>query len=274
MTAANIALLVPTRGRPENAVRMLRSARDMSNAPDRLSAWLYIDEDDERSRKAVAKIKGAVQFPVHVACGPRAPLWRLYNVLADAAAKDGATWLWSGGDDIVFASGGWDDTVRQAGGALRDGICCLYGDDGFQHERLCTHPFLSARAHNVLGRYYPPTGEVSLTDIWLHVAFSTIRRLVYLPQVLTDHRHFLRNLAPYDETYAGQFEGNYPRVWAAMRQHADLLGSDIKKLGLACDPPVAFPEGDIRVVVRDSPKETPNGPEGTTGGAKPAGIDA
>lgn len=223
-----IDLFVPTRARPSNLARLLDSiidtARDLAN----IAVYLYVDEDDLATQEAIPGLRRSHQgLFLRAVCAARIPLAQTYNVLWQLTTGE---IIWSGADDIVFESAGWDDVVRGEFAIVPDRAVLVYGDDGLQHENLCTHPFFSRVAVNAIGHVYPNTGDVSLTDIWVHFIYRYVNRLRYREDVKTDHWHFLRGKAQYDATYAMQFERNFPRVEAALRIHERQLQRDVLAL--------------------------------------------
>ncbi len=218
----NLGLLIPTRGRPENVLRLLKSVRDTASVPKQITTYLWIDDDDSSADGHMAYF-AAQGAKIHR--GPRMQLSHVYNRLTELSDDP---ILFSGADDIVFRTQAWDDRIRAQ--FAEDPHCLVYGDDGLQHENLCTHPFVSRDSVTMLGYFYPDTGDVSLTDVWLMLMYQHLGRLRYLPDVFIEHMHFLNGKAQYDETYASQYETNFPKVQQALLAHMDRLKSDTQGL--------------------------------------------
>ena len=190
---------------------------------------MYIDEDDSETQEAIDGLRK--DFPdlrILCCCGTKVLLAQTYNILY---MHSGASIMFSGADDIVFRTQGWDDEIRREFASVPDQILLVYGDDCLQREKLCTHPFISRRAAEVCGYFYPNIEGVSLTDIWLFLMYKNIDRLKYRADMVIEHMHWTRNLASYDETYAQQHEGNLPYVMAATQQYVDVLTRDTRRLG-------------------------------------------
>lgn len=201
---------------------MIHSAFQTAGRVDALEAILYVDDDDPVLSK----------YGLGVSCtmttGPRRVLADTYNRLA---TMTDAPILFSGADDLIFRTPYWDEQVRARFAA--DPFCLVYGDDLFQGAQLCTHPFISHAAVDALGYFYPATGDVSLTDVWLMLMYRALGRLRYVPDVVIEHMHFLNGKAEYDETYAGQYEGNFPRVKEALTLRLPQLEADTRRLHAA-----------------------------------------
>ncbi len=225
-------LLVPTRGRPANMHRLVESVAVTAAHPERICFWFYIDTDDAPSAESIPALRAEFgQVRIEGIRSPRVPLTTCYNILQEYAG-DGI--LWSGGDDIVFRTPGWDELVEAEFLTRPDHLLLVYGDDCLQHENLATHPFISRAGVNLLGYFCPETPEgVNLTDIWLHRLYGTVGRLVYRPDVITEHMHWLRKLADYDDTYKREYETNFPHVLATLEKHTPRLVRDAHRLRAA-----------------------------------------
>lgn len=229
-------LFIPTRCRPLNVHRLLESIEDTAAHPDRITAYFYVDDDDDVMLRHIDGIREAHGIKMHFAIGPQIVLSQTYTGMAAASTGD---ILWSGGDDIVFRTPGWDDMIAEEFEKVPDRILLVYGNDCLQEHRLATHPFISRKGMDVLGYFYPATGEIAVTDLWLHHAYETIGRLCYRPDIITEHMHWLRmdaegnRLAAYDAVYANQYEKNLPEVMATLQTYQDLLVRGIRDLARA-----------------------------------------
>lgn len=227
MTTFN--LFVPTRGRPANVGRLLASIRTTAAHPDRLNVSFYVDDDDAAMLPAIQGYKAEyADLGVQFAVGPRVLLSDCYNALF--AKTEFGDILWSGGDDIIFRTEGWDQVVADRFALAEDEILLVYGDDYLQHERLATHPFLSRTGVSVVGYFFPVIDGLSPTDIWVHRMYEAVGRLVYEPGVVTEHMHPFRNKAPMDQTYQDQFAHNLKHVMDCANQHYGDTLRDAAKL--------------------------------------------
>lgn len=227
-------LLVPTRARPRNVHRLLESIENTAAAPDAITVYFYVDDDDELTQQHIDGIRKAhSEIPMHFAVGPRIVLSQMYTGMANESKGE---ILWSGGDDIVFRTPEWDRLVAEEFADFPDRILLVYGNDCLQQHRLATHPFISRQGLDVLGYFYPNTGDIAVTDLWLHHAYEVIGRLRYCPDIITEHMHWLRRdadgnrLAKYDAVYAQQYEKNFPEVMATLQSYQDRLVAGINAL--------------------------------------------
>lgn len=182
----NIAVLTPSRGRPDRFREMVDAIND--TAYGHIRVYLATDDDDPM----YPIIPG-----VRSVRGPRDSLVGWTNDLAGWAIHDGADVLASFGDDHRPRTMGWDVDVAAAFEAMGSGL--VYTADGLQDERLPTAPFWSADIIGRLGWFFPPTLEHLYADnYWLRLA-NDLGRRTYLPEVLIEHLHPSTGKAPEDD---------------------------------------------------------------------------
>jgi len=174
-----ITLIVATRERPNNVVRFVDSLVSTTADYDHLQVLFLVDDDDpDPIRLRVDQL----QF----ISGPRENTPIRINE-AWKHVKHDVVGLF--GDDIVFKTFGWDRRVVEMFQTWPDRLGVVYGDDGWQHEKLCTHPFLSRRWVETLG-YVAHDGFFHYcVDTWTHDVARRVDRLGYMPDVLFEHLH-------------------------------------------------------------------------------------
>lgn len=196
-----ISLLCPTRNRPDNVRRMYRSA--LENAAGPVEALFYVDEDAPKSvpgeelRELGHELTGTVPS-VCVVPGPRITLSDMWNVLARSANGE---IMMHCGDDIVFRSKDWDLQVINTFNAYPDRIVFVHGNAMDYGERFGTHGFLHRRWVQTVGYFTPPYFASDYADTWINDVADMIGRRHYLPDVITEHMHFVFGKAPLDATY-------------------------------------------------------------------------
>ena len=185
-----ISLLMPTRGRPHNMRDVTFSARD--TAVGEVELCFAIDDDDEPS------IEMAQTLHVKAVVGPRHTLSACYNDAAEVATGD---LLMGCCDSVLFLTPGWDEMVQAEFDRVPDKILLVYGDDEIHHGGGATLPFLHRRWMEVVGRFYAPYFSAEYVDTWCHEIAKSLGRAVYLPNLITQHRHPLAGTAPMDKTH-------------------------------------------------------------------------
>lgn len=191
-----IAVLTPTRGRPENVRRMIASARDSAADPEQIEIWLYFDDDDP-SRYG--------DYGAEVVVGPRDGVGRAWNQLA---RKTNAELLMMGNDDLVFHTVGWDRAAEEVLTLYPDGIFCAWFNDGSpKAAERCAFPIVSSIWVDALGYFTPQCFNFLYHDTWIADVGRRVGRLHYMPDILVEHRHFAFGKAEYDDTYRAHREG-------------------------------------------------------------------
>ena len=194
-----LSILLPTRARPVQATRLLTSLLTTASDPGGLEVLLYIDEDDPQS---LGIGLSGLQVERHLG-PPGLGLGVMTNVLYRAAK---APYILLCGDDHVFRTPGWDEAVRAEFARFPDDVALVYGNDLFQGEQICTAPFLSRTACELMGGPCPAVYKSSyidthLLDIFAHLEHLGHKRRIYLPDMVIEHLHHLAGKAELDATY-------------------------------------------------------------------------
>lgn len=201
-----IDVLVPSRGRPHNVLRLMRAIADTASAHSRVRLRVRLDDDDPENGAYGDALRA--HGGVIVTSGPRIRLAASWNEQAAQAAEDGATHLALWGDDVIPMTQGWDEVLVRR--LEKDGPGFVYGRDGIWdhtfnrevpgHLVLPTACVMPIEVYRALGWVSPP-GLVHLcVDVaWRDLGFAT-DALFYEPDVLIRHVHRLVG-APDDQTY-------------------------------------------------------------------------
>lgn len=191
-----LALLVPSRGRPDNARRLLRACRD--TAPD-VDVYIGVDADDplRRDYEQVGRehlTAGAIEI---VPQTNRPGMVRALNILA-AHCLDRYPMLAFMGDDHL-PDGDWSTQVITALRQLGTGI--VYGDDGIQGPLLPTAVFMTSDIVRAIGYMAPPQlDHLYVDNAWLELGRAA-HCVAYLPQLTITHLHPSAGLSEWDEGY-------------------------------------------------------------------------
>lgn len=191
----NIALLLPTRQRPEYFMRFVESALKTADKPEEVIISAYIDEDDKTYDDRV--------FPksVYITHGPRIILSEMWNRTYEAV-KDMAEYFGHMGDDIVFRSNGWDTAIKEAIDSYPKKIAFVWGDDSngeSQRNEFGTHGFIHKNWCDVVGRFVPPYFSSDYNDTWFNDVAQALNVRRYLDSVKTEHMHVSLGKMPMDQ---------------------------------------------------------------------------
>ncbi len=195
----NISLLLPTRNRPDNLRRLMKSVKETrwGHLPwDGFSIIAYVDEDDTQS-PAVCDELGIS----HIG-GPRGSvkLSDMWNKCYAAAPADADIFMLAG-DDMVFRTPGWDIMVDDCFKAFSDRLVLVHGDDLYFGCMLGTHCFVHRRWIETVGYFTPPYFSAEFADTWVNHVAEFIGRRIFLPFIVEHLHPEYGGKAPLDQTH-------------------------------------------------------------------------
>lgn len=230
---ADLVVVVPSRGRPQQAGELLDAFGRTCTAGTRV--MLAVDSDDPAlpdyrtvAYPRAALLQGAHQSMVHA-----------LNQAAAAVTEIPETPFAVGfmGDDHRPRTIGWDRAYLDALAELGTGI--VYGNDLLQGERIPTQCAMTADIIRTLGWMAPPVlTHLYVDDYWATLGRS-LGRLLYLPDVVVEHCHPFAGTGRWDAGYQRvNAQAMYDRDRAAYETYATgHLADDVAKvqalLGLA-----------------------------------------
>lgn len=216
-TNPDVAVIIPSTGRPEQCARLVDRIYETTRAPVKIVVSVELDDIKPYARvlAGLAVVRGAeprlctmtwhdgaVATPAsHVAAINRAARSLL------PADEPTAVGPWPAArliikldDDHWPKTPGWDALYLNALERL-GGTGVVYGNDLFQRDRLPTAPGISTDIVRELGWYAPPELQHWYCDnFWLELGKRS-GRLTYLPDVIIEHRNVQAGKAPDDATY-------------------------------------------------------------------------
>jgi hypothetical protein len=165
--SGEICILMATRGRPGMLAEEISTLRDNTVEKDKLTLWLYVDEDDQITREAIK----AGKFPdpgfrVNWHIGPRTPgLGECHLALLSASGGVSEIYMISC-DDARFETPGWDEVVRRKFAEYPDGVLLAFADDPNASDRA-TYPFIGWKWVQTLGYAFPGHFAYWFEDAWI-----------------------------------------------------------------------------------------------------------
>lgn len=206
MTA--LAVIVPTRGRPENAARLAAAFRE-TDALDAVAVFVADEDDPElpayRDLLESGRISRLMTVPGN-GRGMRSALNYAARRYADVYEAVGFM-----GDDHLPRTANWDDRILDALDSLQPRV--VYGNDLLQGPNLPTAVFMQSRMIRAMGCMAPSVmRHLYLDNFWKHLG-EQLGGLVYLDDVIIEHLHPVNGKAAWDERYVAV---NAPEV-----DHAD-----------------------------------------------------
>ena len=225
-----ISIIFPTRNRPDNCKRLLESIKNTVSDETLIEVCMYIDSDDILTLPAIEGYN--VKFVVGERLRNLSILWNEAYKLASGDI------IMHCGDDIVFRTKNWDVAIRDAFNKYDDKIVLVYGDDTIMHDQIATHSFIHRKWIEVSGFFLPPYFSSDYNDLWLDNVARMINRLVYLPNVITEHMHYGVGKATIDQNTIDRLARHqedrvavtYDSKYAERVEHANKLKSAFKKI--------------------------------------------
>lgn len=199
-----IALITPTRGRPQRFAEMVASALATAAQSTRVAVYSMLDADDPELGGYLDPLAPQTVATVQ---GDRRLLSRAFQWGAERALNDGADVLMMNGDDVLFRTPGWDSKVLEAFARYPDGLALIYpadgnGNQGGDGDVRGNHWFVTRCWVKVVGCFCPSVFEHFCSDTVPEKIAKQAGRLVSLPEVLVEHMHFKYLKSQKDETYA------------------------------------------------------------------------
>lgn len=184
-----IVVLVPTRGRPDNAKRLYTSLMDTANRG--FGIEFCVDEDDPYLEAYLEALPGGT---VSVGSPNRLGPWLNIASKAHLGNYDIIGFI---GDDVISRTYGWDEDVREAYGPNM----IAYPNDGHQGPGLPTSVFMDSDLIWSLGYMVNPAFKhLYIDNHWKRLG-EELDTLTYLPEVNMEHMHPFAGKAPEDATY-------------------------------------------------------------------------
>lgn len=195
--ADDLLVIIPTRGRPQAVMALVRAWHETGATADLLFA---VDNDDREldayKREAAKFMKGG---QVRFVFGKRLRLCGTLNQQAVKAAKKYRYLAFLGDDHRPRpAAIAWDARIREC---LSGGPGIVYGNDLLMGERMPTAVAMTSDIVSTLGYMAPPSLVHLCLDLcWLDWGRG-MGRITYLPDMVIEHLHPANGKAELDAGY-------------------------------------------------------------------------
>lgn len=205
MPKPELAVLIPTRGRPGNIHKVI-AAWDFTNAWDVADMLLIADADDPEI-EGYRDLAAAIEHPdtgqplVRLTVMPEwVPMVHKLNQVAANLAQSGVYFaLGFAGDDHLPQTIGWAKRYLTVLHELGSGM--VFGDDGYQGANLSTEWAVTSDAVHALGRMVPAPVQHMYCDNSMMALFDGAGALRHLPEVRIEHMHPIAGKAENDDQY-------------------------------------------------------------------------
>jgi hypothetical protein len=162
----SISILLPTRGHPKRAERLLQSVVEMSADPSRLEAVLYVDEDDPVSHSIQCE-----GLSINTIIGPRLSMGGLNTACYQRSIGDIIVPL---NDDMVIRTPDWDRRIIEIPERFPDRVYLAYPNDLHAGEMLCSTPILSRDTCKILTHPFPQVYQGGFIDYHIMDIFKRL----------------------------------------------------------------------------------------------------
>jgi len=221
-----ISILTPTRSRPKEVIRFIKSVYDTTEIKDNVEIQFYVDSNDPCiiDYMNINDYPGFVKF---LFAKPQS-ISKSWNQIAKISEGD---ILIMGNDDLVYKTPGWDNILREKLTLYSDNIYVAWFNDMYNGEKHCAFPIISRKMFDILGYFTPGIFEFLCNDTWMFDIGKRINRTLYISEVITEHLHFALGKSSYDETYKRhRVSGATKRDLELFNNTADKRAIDAQKL--------------------------------------------
>lgn len=227
-----IHIIVPTRGRPGNTMRLIDAFTKTCHDPETRLTFC-IDDDDPLAETYLNAFLGPslAHHTFGFVAGTRQRLGPTLNTQAVKIAKTDVDGIGFMGDDHLPLTPGWDVVYRDELRRMKMGI--VYGNDLIQGENLPTQMCMTPNIIQTLGFMVPPgLLHLYIDNFWLSLGRAIPDGIRYLPEQIIQHMHPIAKGAEWDSTYeeanAQERYAEDEKAWEAYRDVN--FATDVSKL--------------------------------------------
>jgi len=186
-----IAILTPSRGRPERLLDHWVSFLETVAHPELIHLYIYIDGDDQ----CLEDYK-CLDFPrkdlISMHIGPRTIMSDMVNILYDQSKQEEI--IYFGADDLLMRTEHWDEVIRKGFDRFLDKLVLFFGRDDCESQHISkefsSHPVIHRNFVDAVGYVSPPIFTCDFADTWINDIFKRIGRVEKLPYY-NEHVHYL-----------------------------------------------------------------------------------
>ena len=208
-----ISILTPTRNRPNNCDRFIKSLYETTQYTGTLELLFYVDNDDP-AKDIYKEIEERWQnnfWRVEFVIGEPMSVSKSWNIIAEKSLGD---IMIMGNDDLVYKTVRWDSKLMAKLIELDNPYYLTWFNDGINGNRHCAFPVISREWYEALGYFSPGVFNFGYNDTWVYDIAKRVGKLNYMNEILVEHLHFSVGKSNMDDTYArnrSQEKGNLYR---------------------------------------------------------------
>ena len=208
-----ISILTPTRNRPNNCDRFIKSLYETTQYTGTLELLFYVDSDDP-AKDIYKEIEERWQnnfWRVEFVIGEPMSVSKSWNIIAKKSLGD---IMIMGNDDLVYKTVRWDSKLMARLLELDNPYYLSWFNDGINGNRHCAFPVITREWYETLGYFSPGVFNFGYNDTWVYDIAKRVGKLNYMNEILVEHLHFSVGKSNMDDTYArnrSQEKGNLYR---------------------------------------------------------------
>ena len=196
-----ISILTPTRNRPNNCDRFIKSLYETTQYTGTLELLFYVDSDDP-AKDIYKEIEERWQnnfWRVEFVIGEPMSVSKSWNIIAKKSLGD---IMIMGNDDLVYKTVRWDSKLMAKLIELDNPYYLTWFNDGINGNRHCAFPVISREWYEALGYFSPGVFNFGYNDTWVYDIAKRVGKLNYMSEILVEHLHFSVGKSNMDDTYA------------------------------------------------------------------------
>lgn len=235
-----IAILTPSRQRPEMLFNLFQSVNQMSSNKIGIDFFIGLDRDDPNiqtyydyiynmhsQRKSNIDVIAYIDQLPTIGC--------IWNALSRMRPwEQTADFMIMGNDDQVFKTDQWDIKLIDNLTGLDHPFYVSWVNDGINGKDHCAFPIVSKLWVSALGHFMPEIFNFFYHDTWVFDIGQKADVLNYIPDILVDHMHFSRSDGYKKDvvTDKGRADDNNKKDLQIFKENDDLrkrMSMEIKK---------------------------------------------
>lgn len=225
--SCTISVILPTRKRTNQLALFLDSLVKHCVAVDKVEVVLLVDDDDLESIDFVYNKISCVKIITS------RQNMGAYNYIG--AQRSTGDVIFLANDDVEVQTHGWDQLVRDVHARFSDRVYLGYPNDQFKGRSLATFPFFSrqvfSHAEEILSvRYRGAFIDYHIMDVFKRLQKKGFGRIVFLENLVFQHRHYRTGLSQIDSTYSERNRFGDDKTFIELANEREVLSQKLADL--------------------------------------------
>jgi len=200
-----ISIVVPSRNRPDNLTRLVKSLKDTSSNFDNLDIILRLDDDDKDLAEYKKRLDGYKNINILVD-GKRENLSDLWDECY-YATKHPLVMMCA--DDVVFRTKNWDKILNNRMPNPDKTLYLAWCDDKNQGPLIPTLPIMSKAWIDSIGYFVPRDYVCDFCDVHIHEIARRLQKfnievMLYNKDIIIEHMHPTVAKGKWDAVYTSR----------------------------------------------------------------------